>query len=428
MAYYLIVYVFRYSLSFQSVSRAWSGILFVFFTLYAFLSLGLGGAILLAAWIWRKDRKPKEPTRYPTISFIIPAYNEEKLIPKCLRSLFENAGNYRSRCEIIMIDDGSTDHTYEHGWTTINECRRQWPHVSARIIRSTANMGKAEAIRTGVNKAIGEYIATVDADTWWNKSALQTLVENAVQNGKAATSGFIHPSGVENDRQIYIVLQQLEYSQGLGIFRSAQALGNAILVVPGPMGLYDGTKLREILNRQTLKSVTEDLEITLEMQREKLAVGYSNDARSTTEAPSTFSGFWKQRLRWFSGSIHNIVSIHRDMLFSKSWISLVMWHALIIGYGGGMIELAALFSLPFFFYFAPDRIFFILNLLVYALFVLAFAAAYQAIALRFSYGKQSRKRLLLYTPLYFILRFINICAEVNSLLKYLSGNKGRWQK
>ncbi len=93
-----------------------------------------------------------------------------------------------------------------------------------------------------------------------------------------------------------------------------------------------------------------------------------------------------------------------------------------------MIELAALFSLPFFFYFAPDRIFFILNQLVYALFVLAFAAAYQAIALRFSYGQQSRKRLLLYTPLYFILRFINICAEVNSLLEYLSGNKGQWQK
>ena len=71
----------------------------------------------------------------------------------------------------------------------------------------------------------------------------------------------------------YVVLQQLEYSQGLGIACCAQSLSDNVLVVSGAVGLYNADVLRGILNEKSLRSVTEDLEITLEMHKRGAGVG-----------------------------------------------------------------------------------------------------------------------------------------------------------
>jgi cellulose synthase/poly-beta-1,6-N-acetylglucosamine synthase-like glycosyltransferase len=428
LAYFLSVHVFGYVPNLQPTHWLWHGTLYVFFTLYTFLAIGLGGIRVVAAWIYKRRKGVGEGASYPSVTFVVPAYNEEKRISKCITSLFANASNYPGFCEIIVVDDGSTDYTYEIAWATIQKCRRRWPNIRCKVVRHCANLGKAEAIRTGVNRALGELIATVDADTWWEPNALKELVKMAEGAGHFAISGYIHPTDGEDKRRLYITLQQLEYSQGLGIYRSAQALGNSITVVPGPMGLYRADALREILNGKTIKSVAEDMEITLEMQKKKLPIGYADEARSATVAPQTFKAFWNQRLRWFTGGIHNMLSIHRDLLFKKRLLSLFLWDALILGYGCSLIEIAALLSLPIFLWFAPDKIFFILNLLIYAILAFLVGIIHQAIALKFSYGKYNHKRLLMYTPLYSILRMINVSARIRSLIKFLMGDKGCWHK
>ena len=427
LAWYIIFYGFCYTPSLQPVHWLWYGTLFVFFTLYIFLAVGLCGVMVVAAWIWRRRQRRGKAISYPSVSFVVPAYNEEKFISRCISSLFENASRYPGLCEIIVVDDGSTDHTYEIAWATIQECRRRWPNIRCRVVRHCANLGKAEAIRTGVNRALGELIATVDADTWWEPNAISELAKDLEDGGYFATSGYIHPSDGKDERGLYMILQQLEYSQGLGIYRSAQALGNVVLVVPGPIGLYRAQVLRDILNDKTVKSVTEDFEITLEMQRKRLPIGYVKDARCTTVAPTSFRVLWSQRLRWFTGCIHNLFSIHRDLLFKKRLLSLFLWYTLMLGYGSGIIELTALLSLPLFLWFAPDKVFFLLNTLVYALFALMVGTIYQAIALKFSYGKYNHRHLLPYAPLYYVLRLINVCARVRSLTKYLAGDKGCWE-
>ncbi|NIQ07035.1 MAG: glycosyltransferase family 2 protein, partial [Candidatus Korarchaeota archaeon] len=61
-----------------------------------------------------------------------------------------------------------------------------------------------------------------------------------------------------------------------------------------------------------MQSVTEDLEITLEMHKMGVSVGYVNIANSMTMAPLSFSVLWNQRLRWFLGWLHNTLKIHKD--------------------------------------------------------------------------------------------------------------------
>jgi cellulose synthase/poly-beta-1,6-N-acetylglucosamine synthase-like glycosyltransferase len=393
-----------------------------------FFAIGVSGLLVVASWVWKQQPNPKIGRSYPMVSFVVPAYNEEKNIMRCLNSLFECAVNFRGSSEIIVIDDGSTDNTYEMAWATINSKRRELAHIRAKVVRHTANLGKAEALRTGVNKAMGEYVAIVDADTFWDSHGLTELVDYMHGTKTLAASGYIHPSDGVNERKLFAILQQLEYSQGLGILRRAEALGNAITVVPGPMGLYRSEVVRQLLNEKQTKSVTEDLELTLEMQKKKMKLGYDDDARSTTLAPTTLRWFWRQRLRWSIGWLHNQLEIHKDLLSNRSWLTLLLWYSLVPGFFGAALELVALLSTPFFFWFAPDRVFFLLNLGMFMLLVLIVGLVQQAIALKFAYSNYNHRQLLWYTPLYFVLRLINIFAKFATLVQYARGKKGTWHK
>jgi len=124
----------------------------------------------------------------PPVSIIVPAYNSEKLIPTCLTSLFQNASKYMGFCEIIVVDDGSSDYTYEMAWATIQKCRRKWPQIHGKVVRHTAKLGRNQALKTGVNKSFGTLIAIVDIQTTWKPSAIKELVEAIERGGKASSN------------------------------------------------------------------------------------------------------------------------------------------------------------------------------------------------------------------------------------------------
>lgn len=186
------------------------------------------------------------------------------------------------------MDDGSSDYTYEIAWSTIELNRGKHPQVRGKVVRHSANLGKVEAIRTGMDKALGNIIAVVDADSWWLPDTLERLVNYMLLNGKKAVTGYVHPSDGNAELNPYVVLQQLEYSQGLGVARCAQSLGNNVLVVSGAIGLYDADILRGILNEKSVRSVTEDFEITLEMHKRGAGIGYVGVAKSSTIVPVSF--------------------------------------------------------------------------------------------------------------------------------------------
>jgi hypothetical protein len=90
------------------------------------------------------------------------------------------------------------------------------------------------------------------------------------------------------------------------------------------------------------------------------------------------------------------------------------------------VDLAALIAFPFLWFFAPDRLLFAFNLLVFIPYGLLIGVVSQAIALRFAYGSVRYKWLLFYTPLYPVLRLVNVVARSRSVVSYLMGNNGKW--
>ena len=116
------------------------------------------------------------------------------------------------------------------------------------------------------------------------------------------------------------------------------------------------------------------------------------------------------------------------MLFEKSWVRLLLWYSLTVEYGGAILEVAALFGLPRLYWFASDRTFFLYDVSTFLILVLVVGAIYQAIALKFAYNQFNHGKLLLYMPLYLVLRFINVFARFTCLIKYAFGDRGSWRK
>lgn len=360
------------------------------------------------------------------VSFVIPAFNEETNIAQCVNSLLECADKYDGNCEVIVIDDGSTDFTYEAAWQTVqawkSECKCR---VRFKVMRHMINLGKTEALRTGVNSALGQLIAVVDGDSQWDSKALRKLVDALMLNEKKAVTGYIHPQA-KGKAGFLISFQQLEYSQGLAIDRCAQSLGHRVLVVPGAIGLYDAEMLRQVLVEGEIHSVVEDSEITLTIHKRGARVGYVSGACSTTEAPVSLGLLWRQRLRWFIGWLHNVLKIHGDLFRGRSWLSGLLWCGLVFEFMGAFVDLAAVIAFPLLWLFAPDAVNFGLNLIVFAAYGLLIGLVNQAIALKFAYGRFNHDLLLRYTPFYPLLWIINVFARIRSIIAYISGNSGKW--
>ena len=377
----------------------------------------------------RKKHAETKQAFYPNVSFIVPAYNQEPNIERCITSLYKNAEQYVGSCEIIIVDDGSTDLTYELSWATINLNRTTHTRIRGKVVRHMMNLGKTEALRTGMNIALGGVIAIVDGDSEWKPDTLVKLVDCLLSNGKKAVTGYIHPKTDTKDAKggFLVSLQQLEYSQGLGIDRCAQSLGNCVLVVPGAIGVYDATLLRKILTESNIRTVTEDTEITLEMHKQGGQVGYLSGACSDTVAPSSVGALWSQRLRWFTGWLHTILDVHSDLFRKRSWLSALLWYSYVFEYAGTFVDLAALVAFPLLFWFAPDRLNFALNLVVFVLYGLLIGVVNQAVALKYAYGKARFGGLLLFTPFYPVLWLVNAFARFRSVLSYASGSSGKWR-
>ena len=103
------------------------------------------------------------------ISVIVPVYNVEKYLDKCIGSII---GQTYKNLEIILVDDGSTD----NGLTTC----RQYEKEDTRIqVIHQENAGLVAARKTGIMKATGEYIAFVDGDDWIEKKTFEILIKES---------------------------------------------------------------------------------------------------------------------------------------------------------------------------------------------------------------------------------------------------------
>jgi len=245
---------------------------------------------------YKEDIQP-DVKSYPKISVIIPAYNEEKVIANTIEGLLET--KYPKK-EIIFVDDGSKDKTLEIASQYKDKIK----------VLHKENGGKATAINYGVLYSTGEIIVIVDADTIIGRQSLKEIVKGfEINEHVAAVAGNIK---VRNRTNWITKCQALEYITGIQIVRRAFDVFGSITIVPGALGAFKKSFLKEA-GAYGKETIVEDFDQTIKLLKAGLITQGSAKATAYTEAPNTIRDFVAQRKRWYRGNIQ-VLKRHSDAL------------------------------------------------------------------------------------------------------------------
>jgi cellulose synthase/poly-beta-1,6-N-acetylglucosamine synthase-like glycosyltransferase/peptidoglycan/xylan/chitin deacetylase (PgdA/CDA1 family)/spore germination protein YaaH len=237
---------------------------------------------------------------HPPVSVVIAAYNEEKVIVRTVESILRNG--YRD-LEVVIVDDGSKDATYE---LLIGAFEGE-PRVR---VFTQPNRGKAAALNHAITQARNSILVAVDADTIFGKGAIGYLVRHFFDPKVGAVSG---NARVGNRRTWIARFQSIEYVCGFNLDRRALDLLNAITVVPGAVGAWRKS-LVQLLGGFAHDTLAEDTDLTLAIRRAGYEIRYEENAVAYTEAPESTKALAKQRFRWAFGTLQAAWK-HREATF-----------------------------------------------------------------------------------------------------------------
>ena len=295
------------------------------------------GSVLLHSYLeFSQKIEGKKWNSFPFVSVLVPNYNGEKHVGKCLSSI-KKLEYPKNKIEIIVVDDASTDKS--------SAIIKKFSGI--KLIQQKKNMGKARALNTALKQAKGEFVACIDSDTYPDSDSLKKMIEMFDSKEIGAVTGLIR---VHNPHNLLMRIQQLEYLIGFGFYQSMLSLINAAFVTPGPMSVYRKKCLVDAGGYDE-NNITEDMGVALQLQYNGCRIKARHDASIYTEVPENWKAWLRQRLRWYRGKIFNTIKF-REMFLNPKFGDL------------------GFFSLPFSFFLEISSVF--------ALFVFAILAMQNA--------------------------------------------------
>lgn len=303
--------------------------LFNFFTNFLFyypLAMSLLWIIGSLSFHFRREYKKSSAlpllARYPLVSILIPAHNEEKAICEAvLSALSTNYPNF----EVIVVDDGSTDKTPAILQEMVDL------HPQLRVFLLQQNMGKPSALRYATLASLGEILLTIDADAHLDPNATHWLVSHFLTGPRVgAVTG--NPR-VRNRTTLLAKIQVGEYSSIIGMIKRTQRILGKVLTVSGVIAAFSKQALFDV-GLWDVDMITDDINITWKLEKKFWDIRYEPNALCWILVPETLRGIWKQRVRWAQGGgevIRRHINIWRDWRQRRMWpvyieyVTSVIW-------------------------------------------------------------------------------------------------------
>ena len=261
---------------------------------------GLYNVPILATGVkdFRKNRqKPQKKSLsakfLPTFSIVVPVRNEGTVIGRLLNALSKL--NYPvDKSEIIIVEDGSTDGTLD---ICVNYAKE---HADVKILHRSFSNGKPSALNYGLKHAKGEIVAIFDADNVPDANALMTAREYFDDPAVAAVQGkTLSLNSKEN-----MLTEFISYEEA--VWCEAYLRGKDIL------HLFVHLKGScQFIRRDVLEKLegfdegvlSEDMEISARLTEHNYKIRYASDVVAWQESPSDLKTLFKQRTRWFRGTM-----------------------------------------------------------------------------------------------------------------------------
>ena len=317
----------------------------------------------------------------PAISILVPAFNEEATIVAAVRSMLQLT---YSEYEIIVINDGSRDHTLDvlvkefsliafpetfRGQIATQPIRtlyRSTRYPNLRVIDKD-NGGKADSLNAGINGARHPLFCGVDADSVLERDSLQRVVKPflrhpemvasggtvRVANGCEVKDGYLLRVGLP--RNPWALLQVVEYLRAFLFGRLGWSQLNAMLIISGAFGLFRTETVIEVGGYRT-DTIGEDMELVVRMHRllrqrgVPYRIEFVPEPVCWTEVPEDKATLKNQRIRWQRGLSESLTS-NWGLMFSRNggtpgWLAfpfmvLFEWLGPLVELGGYMFMVFA---------------------------------------------------------------------------------------
>lgn len=379
--------------------------------------------LLVVKYIRKRRRGPSEPDLYPEITVIIPVYNSECTLRKCLDSI--NLSSYDNRLiTVLLVDNGSTDNSFQ----IFKECQMLYSDLPMQWLVS--NQGKSKALNKALFNSRGKYIINVDSDGRFEKDAIRNIVKRFESNMKTnCLTGVILTERDEiEDTADFLLLhtRRLEYMEYCQAFLAGRNFSSDINGLYTLSGAFSAFRKSTILQTQMYNSDTicEDTQITFQIKRQHKRVELCENAVFYVSPIDNMAKLYTQRQRWQVGELEvfhmfykdkmNLGNLFRDIdfrviLFDHTFaFPRLIWYFALLGLSMTNYSL---------------RTVLIALILIYILYVISTFLYFINVLMFLREFKEDRKYyitkilyVLLY-PLYnlytFLLRFMGIINSIN---------------
>ncbi|HTW81289.1 MAG TPA: glycosyltransferase [Terracidiphilus sp.] len=243
----------------------------------------------------RRPHRAASPGYNPRVAVLIPAFNEETVIVRTIRSVLNS--DYKN-LHVIVVDDGSADRTAEVA------CEAYAQEIRAGHVQvlTKPNAGKAAALNYALSRIDEEIFIGIDADTVIAADAISKLVPHFEDARIGAMAG---NAKVGNRVNLWTSWQALEYVTSQNFERRALDLMHVVTVVPGAIGAWRTAPVKAA-GGYPLNTVAEDADLTMNLLEQGYRVDYEDRALAFTEAPVNAKGLMRQRFRWSFGTLQAI--------------------------------------------------------------------------------------------------------------------------
>jgi len=287
----------------------------------------------------------------PTITVVVPLYNEGRSIYDTIKSLVR-LEYPADKLSITVVDDCSTDDSHE--WA----CRAASEHSNVTVLRNPFNMGKRKGINHAVRQSRSEIIVSVDSDVIVFPTALRELVARFTGPEVAAVGGRVH---VSNPNQNWLTrLQTIKYYFGQEHLKNLERALRSVMCLSGCLTAYRREvliQLEPVLENRNILGIPikygEDRFLTRQIIKAGYKTTMTTDAMCFTKAAVDLRSYFNQQLRWKRSNIvdfmcgighawglHPLLCIHY-----LSMLLLLLVYPFVIGFHvmeGEFFELAML--------------------------------------------------------------------------------------
>jgi len=286
---------------------------------FAFMSLALGLFIykglffIYTTYNYIKYKPVASATNkeLPTVTVIVPAYNEGKQVWDTLMSLAES--NYpKDKMQILSIDDGSKDDT----WDWMLDAKDKLGD-RLDIFQQPENKGKRHALYRGFNIGNGEVFITVDSDSIVTEDTLRNLVSPFAKDEKCgAVAGNIRV--LNNKKEMLPKMLDVSFVMSFEFVRSAESNLNSVLCTPGALAAYKRSAvfncLEEWINQEFMgqpSDIGEDRALTNMILKQGKHVLFQKDAVAYTNVPEEYLGLYKMFIRWGRSNVRENIAMSK---------------------------------------------------------------------------------------------------------------------